>query len=237
VGTILAFGLAAAAYPQLLAVVVVILTRPTPKPLLWACYLGGIGVNMGCGAALLVAFRNRDRVLGTTSHSLGAAAYLTVGMIALLFAVLAATSRGRALLAGDLPLASVRRRARRDEPGRLARVKDRANQSLRRGSLPVAAVFGGILGLPGPFDLLAFGYLARHDYSTVALAILLIAFCALKFLLIEAPIASYAIDPEATAARVERFSAWMKANKITILAGVIGAISLLLIWRGISKLG
>ena len=37
--TILALGLAAALYPQLLAIVVVIVTRAEPKRLLWACFL------------------------------------------------------------------------------------------------------------------------------------------------------------------------------------------------------
>ena len=38
-GSIIVLALAAAVYPQLLAVVVIILTRPNPQPLLWACYL------------------------------------------------------------------------------------------------------------------------------------------------------------------------------------------------------
>jgi len=61
-GTIIALGLAAAVYPQLLAVVVVILTRPNPKPLLWACYLGSLCVSIGCDVAVLVAFRSRETV-------------------------------------------------------------------------------------------------------------------------------------------------------------------------------
>ncbi len=65
-GTILALGLAAAVYPQLLAVVVVILTRPNPKPRLWACYLGSMFVSVGASAAVLVVFRCGAVVRGTS---------------------------------------------------------------------------------------------------------------------------------------------------------------------------
>src|SRR5450755_4589949 len=70
--TILALGMAAALYPQLLAIVVVILTRAEPKRLLWACYLGAVGMSIGCGAAVLLIFRDRSSVVGSTSHRLGA---------------------------------------------------------------------------------------------------------------------------------------------------------------------
>ena len=159
-GTILALGLAAAVYPQLLAVVVVILTRPNPKPLLWACYLGSVFVSVGASAAVLVVFRSRASVAGTTSQRLGAAAYLIRGGIALVLAAIAATRRGRELLGGDLPL---RRRRPRDEqgaPGSIQRGRSRAEQALRQGSLPVAAAVGAMLGVPGPFDLIALGHMA-----------------------------------------------------------------------------
>lgn len=80
---IFVFGLFAAVYPQLLAVVVVILTRPSPKPLLWACYLASLVVSVGCSAAILAVFRSRGSVVGTSSQSVGPAAYLIVGGIAL----------------------------------------------------------------------------------------------------------------------------------------------------------
>jgi hypothetical protein len=65
-GPILALALAAAVYPQLLAVVVVILTRPSPRLLLWACYLGGLCVSVGSSLAILAVFRARGSVADTT---------------------------------------------------------------------------------------------------------------------------------------------------------------------------
>jgi Sap, sulfolipid-1-addressing protein len=71
----------------------------------------------------------------------------------------------------------------------------------------------------------------------VALVVIVVAFNLLKFLLIELPTVSYAINPGGTAAQVDRFSAWMKVHKIDVIAGVVAVIGLVLIGRGISKLG
>ena len=62
-------------------------------------------------------------------------------------------------------------------------------------------------------------------------------FTLIKFLLIEVPIVSYAIDPNGTAARVGRFSGWMRANKMAVVAAIVGVVGLALIGRGISSLG
>jgi Sap, sulfolipid-1-addressing protein len=236
--TVLLLALAAAIYPQLLAVVVVILTRPSPRPLLWACYLGSIIVSVGAGIAIFAVFRSRGTIAGTSSHRLGPATYVTVGAIALVLAWLLATRRGRGLLGRDLPL--VRKRApQRDRQGSaaVARVKSRAEGALREGSLVVAGIVGALLGVPGPFDVLALGHLARTGDGTVAVAALIAAFTAIKFVLIEVPIVSYAIDRDGTAARVERFSSWMQANKLTVVAAIVSVVGVVLIGRGISNLG
>lgn len=96
--SIILLALAAAVYPQLLAVVVIILTRPNPQSLLWACYLASLLVSVGTSIVIFAAFQARESIAGTSSHRLGPAAYLTVGAIAVSVAILIATCHGRALL-------------------------------------------------------------------------------------------------------------------------------------------
>jgi hypothetical protein len=219
VGAIFLLGLAAAVYPQLLAVVVLILTRPNPKPLLWACYAGSLSVSVGAGIAILAVFRSRGTIAGTSSHRLGPAAYLALGTIALALAVFIASRRGR------------------DRAGTAARRKSRAELALKDGSLAVGFVVGALLALPGPFDLLALGRLARGDYTAIAAGALIVAFALIKFVLIEIPILGYAVDPDGTTERVARFSGWMHANKLVAMAAAVAVIGLLLIGRGLSALG
>ena len=235
-GTILLLGLAAAVYPQLLAVVVVILTRPRPKALLWACYLGSLFVAVGCAIALLAIFRSDGSVAGTSSHRLGPSAYLVAGIIAVVVAIFVATRRARAAPGGDSA-----RRPRRDQssegvPGAVQRATSGAHRALGEGSLAFAAVVGAMLAVPGPFDLLAFGHMARGGYTTIELGVLIVVFTLLKFLLIEVPIVGYTISPARTAAHVGRFSTWMHANKLEVIAAVVGLIGLVLIVRGIGSI-
>jgi Sap, sulfolipid-1-addressing protein len=234
--TILALGFAAAVYPQLLAVVVVVLTRPNPQPLLWACYLGGVAMTLACSAVVLVAFRGRESIAGSSSRGLGAVTYLIAGTIALLLAALVAARPGRDLLGRARPRVRLRRAAREHGSKSHSRPQSRTERLLEHGSLGVALGVGMILGIPGPFDLLALGRLARSDYDTIVAVVAVVAFTLIKFLLIELPIISYAIHPDATALRVARFATWMKARKIDVIAGVVGVIGVVLIGRGVSGL-
>ena len=220
--TIFLLAIAAAVYPQLLAVVVVILTRQNPKPLLWACYLGSLLVSISASIVILVIFRSRGSVAGASSHRIGPATYLAAGAIALAVAVFVATRRGRRT---------------RDGPTAVARMKSRAQVSLHEGSVVVATAVGALLALPGPFDLLALGRLARGGYAPIAAGAIIVGFTLIKFALIEAPILSYTIDPNGTAAKVNRFSDWMHANKLVVVVAVVGLIGVTLIVKGISSLG
>jgi hypothetical protein len=236
-GTVLLLALAAAVYPQLLAVVVIILTRPNPRSLLWACYLGALVVNIGVSVSILVVFRARGTIAGTSSRSLGPATYLTVGTIALALAIMLVAVRGRES-SGQGPRSVRGGGAKRKPPGAqaVARMRSRAESRLRDGSLAVAALVGGLLAVPGPFDLLALGHIARGDYGAAAAGAMIVAFALIKFTLIELPIASYALDPDGTESRVSRFSSWMRTNKLIIAAAVIAVIGVGFIVSGILSL-
>jgi len=237
VGSILLLALAAAVYPQLLAVVVIILTRPKPQPLVWASYLASLLVSIGSSVLIFAVFQSRGTVAGTSSHRLGPGAYLSVGAVALILAVLSATRSGRELLARDR--SAWRREGRRTRPGSAAAAKTRARaeRALSEGSVLVACLVGAVLALPGPFDLVALGRLARGSYELAAAAGAMVVFALIKFILIEVPIAGYAIDRDGTAARVDRFSSWMHTNKFAAVAAIAGVFGIALIGRGISGLG
>jgi Sap, sulfolipid-1-addressing protein len=236
-GAIILLALAAAVYPQLLAVVVIILTRPNPQPLLWACYLASLFVSVGSSVLIFAVFQSRGSVAGTSSHRLGPAAYLAVGAIAVLVAIAMSSRRGQALFDRGRSEPGRPRPSRRPGSAAVSRTRARAERSLGEGSLVVACVVGALLAMPGPFDLLALGRLARNGYGVIAATGVMVVFALIKFALIEVPIAGYTVDPDGTAARVSRFSGWMQANKRIGVAAIVGLFGLVLIGRGISGLG
>ncbi len=235
-GTILLLGLAAAVYPQLLAVVVVILTRPSPRPLLWACYAGSLFVALGCAGALVAIFGSSGTVAGTSSSRLGPSAYLVVGAIAVVVAAFLATRRGPWALRRDVARPQAGGQSGEGQSGALQRATSPTQLALAEGSLAVAAVVGAILAVPGPFDLLAFGHMARGGLTTIELAVMIVVFTLIKFLLIEVPILGYTISPRRTSVQVSRFSSWMNANKVEVIAAVVGLIGFVLIIRGTAGL-
>ncbi len=236
-GSIILLALAAAVYPQLLAVVLIILTRRNPQPLLWACYLASLSVSVGSSVLIFGVFQSRRSIAGTSSHRLGPAAYLTVGVIAVCVTVLMTTRRGRELFDRVRPTSSRPRRPAVPGSAVVARTRARAERSLGEGSIVFACVVGALLAVPGPFDLLALGRLARNGYGLVAAGGVMVVFALIKFVLIEVPIAGYTIDPDGTAVRVGRFSRWMQTNKLAGVAAIVGLFGVVLIGRGISGLG
>lgn len=184
-GSIIVLALAASVYPQLLAVVVIILTRPKPQPLLWACYLTSLVVSVAGGVVIFAVFRSRETA-GTSSNRLGPAAYFVFGAIAVLVAILISTRRGRALVDRRRPRSI--RPAPRPRPGAaaVARARAGAEQSLSEGSLIVACLVGAVLAVPGPFDFLPLGRLARHGYGVAAAAGIVVVVALIEFVLIEA---------------------------------------------------
>jgi hypothetical protein len=194
-------------------------------------------VGVGSSILIFTAFRSRETIAGTSSNRLGPVAYLTVGVIAVCIAIVMTSRRGRALFARDRPTPPRPRRRPRPGSATAARTRARAERSLSDGSLVVAGLVGAVLAVPGPFDVLALGRLARNGYGLFAAVGAMLVFALIKFVLIEVPIASYAIDADTTADRVGRFSEWMKANKLAGVAAVVGLFGVVLVVRGISRLG
>jgi hypothetical protein len=216
---------------------VIILTRPNPQSLLWACYLASLLVSVAASVLIFVVFQSRGSVAGTSSHRLGPAAYLSFGAIAVFVAILIATRSGRALFDRARPMS--RGPEGRPRPGSAAAAKTRARaeRALSEGSVVVACLVGALLAVPGPFDLVAVGRLARDGYGVLTAAVVMVVFALIKFILIEVPIAGYTIDRGRTAATVSRFSHWMQTNKLAGVAAIVGLIGIALIARGISALG
>ena len=227
---------------QLLAVVLVVLTRPRPKPLLWAFWLSAMAVSCGTSLIALAVFRSKGTILGTTSRTVSPGVYPVIGVIALAVAIFAATKRGRELIGREMdkqqtksdpdPAGSVADRTR----AKAEALKSKADDALKRGSVWAAIAAGVVLGAPSPFSLAAVGLMVRNGYWLPTQLLLVLGFSLVTYLVVEVPIISYALRPEATASGVERFATWLGTNKIQAAAGAAAIVGVVLIVKGLSAL-
>jgi hypothetical protein len=225
---------------QLLAVVLVILTRPNPKPLLWAFWLSALVVSCASGYAVLAVFHANGTVLGTTKRSVSPWIYLILGAVALAVAVFAATKRGRELIGAEVdkrqsagphePRGAVGVRVRARAEG----AKSKAEQALKRGSVWVAIVVGFVLGAPTAFSLAAIGTIVRHGYSLPTQLLIILGFNLVTYIVVEVPIISYAVRPEATAARVQAFADWLSTHKIQAGASLAAVVGVVFVAKGLT---
>jgi hypothetical protein len=237
---LLAFACAGSLAVQLLAIVLVILTRPKPKPLLWSFYATAMIVSVGISAIVLWVFRTKGTILGTTSHKVNPTVYIVVGVIALGVAVFAATKRGRELIGREMEKGEKDAKPKGD--GSIAdkarakadKVKSDAAAALKRGSVWVAIGAGVFMAAPSPFSLGAVGIMVRNDYRLPTQLLLIVAFSAITYIVVEIPVISYLFWPEGTAARVEAFSVWLGTHKIQAVAAVAAVIGIALIAKGLT---
>jgi hypothetical protein len=239
----LALMSAASLSVQLLAVVLVILTRARPKALLWAFWLSALIFNSAIGIVILLVFRSKGTILGATTVGVHPAVYILVGVLAVAVGLFAATRRGRELIGREIEKSQSKGKAAEADDsvaGRLrARadgVKAKAEGQLLRGSVLVAIVVGLVMGAVTPFQLAAVGAMVRDDYSLPVQLLLVVGFSLVTYVVVEVPVLLYAVRPDATAARVAAFAAWLDANKIQVVAGIAAVVGVALIIKGVTSL-
>ena len=201
------FGLAVAAafYPLLLGAVLVILTRPQPRPLLLAFLIGGMAVSLLAGTLVLVLADGSGALAGSSGRTVSPAVDIVAGLVSLGVAVALWRRRGRP-------------REERRQPEWLSR---------RLSGSPWPAFLVGVaLNLPGIYYLAALKQISVGGYGTVTAAFLLVAFNLIMFTLVEAPLVWYVISPDGARRRVAAADAWMRSNSAqlgVIIAAAAGA--------------
>ena len=225
-GQIVLLAFAAAVFPTLIACVAVMISRPEPRGLLLAFYLGGLISSLTSGVVVLAYFSDGNAVLGSTSSTPSPGTSIVAGLVSLLLAWLMASRRGHGLLD--------RWRSRHPRRHEKKQGPSWAERHLNRANARVAFVVGAAINLPGPFYLLALGDMATGNYSTAEQLGLIVLFNAIMFLLVEVPLIGYLVRPEATAEQVASFATWLNANGLRIMGWLVGAVGLGLIVQGLA---
>jgi hypothetical protein len=219
---VLVLALAAAVYPTLLAGVVVILTLPRPQRALAAFLLGGMAMSVSAGLVILLVLDGID-ANGRARHTVAPAVHITVGLLSLAVATVLwrrvrsspMTGTGR-----DLPDGEV-------TPSRLQR-------ALKRDSAIVVFAAGVVLNLPGAWYLAALNEISDAHDDPLTDVLLVVAFNAIMFVLVEIPLVGYVVAPERTAQRVRAFDAWLRTYSRQLAAAIAAAIGVYLVAKGVA---
>ncbi len=214
VAQIFLYAIGSAIFPALLAGVSVILTRERPAPMLLAFYIGGMIVSISAGLFILKAIGPEAAKLGTSKDKVSPAVGIIGGILAFAFAWLLASKRGRALIERALAKHEAKH-PKKEKTGSPWTVR-----VLDRGSVTLAFIAGAVLNLPGPFYLISLGNMAIAHYSTAEQISLVVVFNLIMFVLAEAPLIGYMVNPEKTEQKVKEFSDWLKRNGLRIVAAV-----------------
>jgi len=226
-GRIILLAFAAAIFPTLIACVAVMISRPEPRGLLLAFYLGGLIVSVGTGIAVLATFNDASSVAGSTKSGPAPGVSIVAGVLSIALGWLASARRGRAVL--DRWQSRHPPRRTRDRSG-----PSWAERHLSGANAGVAFVVGAAINLPGPFYLLALGDIAKAQYGTATQLALILMFNAIMFALVEVPLVGYLIRPQRTAELIGRFAVWLNANALRVIGWLVMAVGVGLIVQGVS---
>lgn len=236
VGKVFVLALAAAVYPTLLAIVVLILTRPHPTRLFAGFLIGGMAMSMTIGAVIL-AFADTSKIDTNSSSSPRPWVNIFLGLVLLFIWRRLATGR-------DLPGAE-RRRLRSEKKAREKAAAEAAGEVEKESAAtrliakdsPVLAIFiGAALSLPSLWYLAALKDIDQGDYSTPAAIGMLVLFNLIMFALIEIPLIFFLVRPGEAAAMVARFDAWLRGHTHEIAMWVCGIAGVGLIIEGLRGL-
>lgn len=226
---ILLLAFSAALNPTLLAATTVMLLLPRPRSLMLGYLLGAMTTSVSLGLAIVFSLEDSGAVKAT-QNTFSPAADIVLGAIFLIVA--------RALSAERDAILRERRKRRRTAKGKAKREKGppRWQQALNRGTPRTTFVIGALLTLPGASYLVALTRLAKDDLGTPESVLVVVGFNLIMLALLELPLLSYLLQPDATPGRVERFKASLRRDGRRIAIRIATVAGMLLVLRGVITL-
>lgn len=226
---LLPLAIGSSIYPTLLTMVLLIITRPNPRPMLFAFAAGGFITSITAGCIIVFALGG---TVDQNDHTIGPAVNFAMAGVLLLLLWILITDRDRALR---------ERRQRKKEEKAAAEPEDDGRDPwtrrlMARDSLWLAFLVGLVLNVPGALYLVALKDIAAADLSTARAVLNIVLYNVIMFVMLEVPLLGFVFSPERTKLEIERFNSWLAAHTRQIAMWLCGGIAVYLIARGIADL-
>jgi hypothetical protein len=210
--------------PTLLAAVTVMLLLPHPQKLMLGYLCGALLTSITVG--LVVVFSLHDTGSAEAAkRTLSPLEDLVIGALLVVAAIV--------LRSGRMEERRERRKAAKAAKPKKESLPERL---LGRGSARVTFFVGVVLSFPGASYLAALDKTAKLGLGWAESSLIVVAFCLVQQLLLEAPIVGYALAPERTQGAVESFRGWLEHRGRAAAARVVLVIGVLLLIRGTVEL-
>ncbi|MGB7589199.1 MAG: GAP family protein [Solirubrobacterales bacterium] len=222
-------ALSAALNPTLLAATTVMLLLPQPRNLMLGYLLGAMMTSVSLGLVIVFSLEDSGAV-EAARDTLGPAADIALGAIFIIVAL--------ALNAERDAIFRERRERRKSAKGKAKREKGppRWRQVLSRGTPRTTFAVGALLTLPGASYLVALTRLAKDNLGAPETVLVILGFNLIMLVLLELPLLSYWLEPDATPGRVERFNASLRRDGRRIAIRIAAGAGALLVVRGVITL-
>lgn len=222
---LLPLALGSAAYPALLAIVVILLGRPNPRRLLLGYLCGALVTSVTSGMVIVSALQ-AGHVVGGSDHTFGPVINFVGAALALVVLWVILTDRDRRL----------QERRRRKKEAREQEGRDPwSRRVLSRDSVWLTFLVGMALSLPGALYLVALKDVAAADLPAAEALAYVLGFCLITFQWAIVPLAGYTIAPERTQRTIDSFNAWLVAHVREIATVLCGAAALYLLAKGLER--
>jgi len=205
--------------PTLLAAVTVMMLLPETKRLMLGYLLGSYLTSIAAGLLIAFSFHGSGGV-ELAQNSLTPAEDLVFGAIAVIVGLVLRSDMGE------------ERRRKKQESEK----ESWPQRMLGRGSPKVAFAVGAVLSFPGASYLVALNRLVHLDPGAGATVLLVVLFCLIQAIFLEAPLIGYALSPERTQRAVDGFRRWLSERGRIAGARVAIVIGILLLVRGTLEL-
>ncbi len=220
-------GASCALNPVLLAVVLLTLASERPQRLLGAYFAGAFTWSVGLGIGVVTVASDADAFGGSSSQS-RPVFDLLVGCLLLAGAFLKGTGRADRFKA--------RRAAAKPAPDPAQPRKPPLNERLLAGPASLAFFAGVVLNFPSVRYIAAMKEIVVAEVSKHEQVLAILLFNVLMLSPAIVPLALMSVRPEETKHAIASLDAWMRAHARVLIAGVLGALGLYLVSKGIAVL-
>src|SRR5579863_908156 len=220
-------GASCALNPVLLAVVLLTLASERPQRMLGAYFAGAFTWSVGLGIGVVTVASDAN-VFGGSSSQSRPIFDLAVGGLLLAGAFLKGTGR--------VDRFKAQRAAAKPAPDPQAPSRPPLSQRLLSGPASLAFLAGVALNFPSVRYIEAMKEIVVAEVSKQQQVFSILLFNVLMLSPAIVPLALMSFRPQETKDAIARLDAWMRANSRLLLTGVLGALGLYLVIKGVAVL-